>query len=109
MKKTKRLDPWMAVTLAILGCYLLFLIYPMFNLLRQSVFNGETGAFTLEYFQKFFGKSYYFSTLWNSFKVSVAATVITSLKDWVGMMGTSTPASAAAWAAKFMELRVRYR
>ena len=69
MKKTKRLDPWMAVTLAILGCYLLFLIYPMFNLLRQSVFNGETGAFTLEYFQKFFGKSYYFSTLWNSFKV----------------------------------------
>ena len=67
MKKTKRLDPWMAVTLAILG----------FNLLRQSVFNGETGAFTLEYFQKFFGKSYYFSTLWNSFKVSVAATVIT--------------------------------
>ena len=39
----------------------------------------------------------------------VAATVITSLKDWVGMMGTSTPASAAAWAAKFMELRVRYR
>lgn len=67
----------MAVTLAILGCYLLFLIYPMFNLLRQSVFNGETGAFTLEYFQKFFGKSYYFSTLWNSFKVSVAATVIT--------------------------------
>ncbi len=77
MKKTKKLDPWMAVTLAILGCYLLFLIYPMFNLLRQSVFNGETGAFTLEYFQKFFGKSYYFSTLWNSFKVSVAATVIT--------------------------------
>ena len=77
MKKTKRLDPWMAVTLAILGCYLLFLIYPMFNLLRQSVFNGETGAFTLEYFQKFFGKSYYFSTLWNSFKVSVVATVIT--------------------------------
>ena len=77
MKKTKRLDPWMAVTLAILGCSLLFLIYPMFNLLRQSVFNGETGAFTLEYFQKFFGKSYYFSTLWNSFKVSVAATVIT--------------------------------
>ena len=77
MKKTKRLDPWMAVTLAILGCYLLFLIYPMFNLLRQSVFNWETGALTLEYFQKFFGKSYYFSTLWNSFKVSVAATVIT--------------------------------
>ena len=77
MKKTKRLDPWVVVTLLILFCYLLFLIYPMFNLLRQSVFSGETGAFTLEYFQKFFGKTYYLSTLWNSFKVSVAATVIT--------------------------------
>ena len=77
MKKTKRLDPWVVVTLVILFCYLLFLIYPMFNLLRQSVFSGETGAFTLEYFQKFFGKTYYLSTLWNSFKVSVAATVIT--------------------------------
>ena len=77
MKKTKRLDPWVVVTLVILFCYLLFLIYPMFNLLRQSVFSGETGSFTLEYFQKFFGKTYYLSTLWNSFKVSVAATVIT--------------------------------
>ena len=77
MKKTKRLDPWVVVTLVILFCYLLFLIYPMFNLLRQSVFSGATGAFTLEYFQKFFGKTYYLSTLWNSFKVSVAATVIT--------------------------------
>ena len=57
MKKTKRLDPWVVVTLVILFCYLLFLIYPMFNLLRQSVFSGETGAFTLEYFQKFFGKT----------------------------------------------------
>ena len=42
MKKTKRLDPWVVVTLVILFCYLLFLIYPMFNLLRQSVFSGET-------------------------------------------------------------------
>ena len=57
MKKTKRLDPWVVVTLVILFCYLLFLIYPMFNLLRQSVFSGETGAFTLEYFQKLFGKT----------------------------------------------------
>lgn len=76
MKKTKKLDLWVIVSLAILCCYLLFLIYPMFNLLRQSVFDS-TGAFTLEYFERFFGKSYYFSTLWNSFKVSVAATVIT--------------------------------
>jgi len=34
-------------------------------------------GFTLEYFQKFFSKAYYFNTLWNSFKVSICATAIT--------------------------------
>ena len=48
----------------------------MLNLLRQSVVTID-GAFTLEYFQKFFGKSYYLITLWNSFKVSIAVTIIT--------------------------------
>lgn len=70
------MDLWVAVSIAILCSYLLFLVYPMFNLLQQSVFN-KTGEFTLEYFEKFFGRAYYFSTLWNSFKVSVLATVIT--------------------------------
>lgn len=75
-KKSRRMDLWVAVSIAILCSYLLFLVYPMFNLLQQSVFN-KTGEFTLEYFEKFFGRAYYFSTLWNSFKVSVLATVIT--------------------------------
>lgn len=76
MKKTKKMDMWVAVSIAILCAYLLFLIYPMFNLLRQSVLT-KGGEFTLEYFEKFFGKAYYFSTLWNSFKVSVLATIVT--------------------------------
>jgi len=76
MKKTKRLDMWVTVSIAILCAYLLFLIYPMLNLLRQSVLT-KAGEFTLEYFQRFFGKTYYFSTLWNSFKVSVLATIVT--------------------------------
>lgn len=76
MKKTKKMDMWVVVSIAILCAYLLFLIYPMFNLLRQSVLT-KGGEFTMEYFQKFFGKPYYFSTLWNSFKVSVLATVVT--------------------------------
>lgn len=76
MIKKRKMDMWKVVSLAILCAYLLFLIYPMFNLLRQSVLT-KTGEFTLEYFKKFFGRSYYFSTLWNSFKVSVAATIVT--------------------------------
>ena len=76
MKKTKKLDMWTVLSFVILLCYAVFLLYPMLNLLRQSVVTID-GAFTLEYFQKFFGKSYYLITLWNSFKVSIAVTIIT--------------------------------
>ena len=74
-KKHSWRDIWILISIGILVLYLLFLIYPMFSLLQQSVMGPE--GFTLEYFQKFFSKSYYFNTLWNSFKVSVCATVIT--------------------------------
>ena len=76
MKKTKKLDMWTVLSFVILLCYAVFLLYPMLNLLRQSVVTTD-GAFTMEYFQKFFGKSYYLITLWNSFKVSIAVTIIT--------------------------------
>lgn len=71
-----RLDVWGFITLGTIALYLLFLIYPMAYLIRQSVIDGETGAFTLVNFAKFFSKSYYFDTLFNSFKVSIAATVL---------------------------------
>ena len=64
MKKTKKLDMWTVLSFVILLCYAVFLLYPMLNLLRQSVVTTD-GAFTMEYFQKFFGKSYYLITLWN--------------------------------------------
>lgn len=76
MKKRLKMDLWVTVSIVILCAYLLFLIYPMVIMLRQSVFT-KTGGFTWEYFQKFFGRAYYFSTLWNSFKVSVLATAVT--------------------------------
>ena len=71
-----RLDVWGFITLAMIALYLLFMLYPMGYLIRQSVWNPETGAFTWENFSKFFSKSYYFDTLFNSFKVSIAATVL---------------------------------
>ncbi len=73
--KAKKPDVWIVVTIAILVCYAIFLLYPMINLLGQS-FLDESGGFTLEHFIRFFSKKYYFSTLWNSVKVSVATTVI---------------------------------
>lgn len=74
MKKTNRKDPWTIVSIVILILYLLFLIYPMFNVLRRSVL--EDGQFTLAHFKNFFSQKYYMSTLWNSFKVSAATTVV---------------------------------
>ena len=74
-KKHTWRDIWILISIGILLLYLLFLIYPLFSLLQQSVMGPD--GFTLEYFQKFFSKAYYFNTLWNSFKVSICATAIT--------------------------------
>ncbi len=71
-----RLDVWGFITLATIGLYLLFLVYPMAYLIKQSVVDGDTGVYSLVNFAKFFSKSYYFDTLFNSFKVSITATVL---------------------------------
>lgn len=71
-----RLDVWGFITLAAIALYLLFLIYPMAYLMKQSVVDSETGAITMANFAKFLSKSYYFDTLFNSFKVSIAATLL---------------------------------
>ncbi len=74
-----RLDVWGFITLFVILLYVLFLLYPMGYLIRQSVFDGETGSFTMANFAKFFSKSYYFDTLFNSFKISIAATLLSLL------------------------------
>ncbi len=82
MKLFKRnktpLEVWNLVTFIILIGYLIFLVYPLFNLLKASIVGGE-GEFTLEYFRKFFSQKYYFSTLVNSFNVSIVTMVFSLL------------------------------
>ena len=73
MKQKRPMDVWQIISFVILGLYALFLILPMFQLLRNSVV-GADGQFSLEYFKEFFTKEYYYGTLFNSFKVSVAVT-----------------------------------
>lgn len=68
-------DIWKLISICIIVIYALFLIYPLFQLLKQSVF--ADGQFTLEYFLKFFSKKYYLTTIKNSFEVSISATIIT--------------------------------
>jgi iron(III) transport system permease protein len=77
IKTRSRRDIWSLVTLLVLGLYGVFLIYPLFNLLGQSVIDKATGKFTLYYFIRFFSKPYYFNTLLNSFKVTICVTILT--------------------------------
>ncbi len=70
---------WNVSTLVIILLYIVFMIIPLFSLLRQAVIDKETGSFTLEYFITFFSKPYYSNTLLNSFRVTICVTILTTL------------------------------
>jgi iron(III) transport system permease protein len=78
MEKRNRFDMWTGVTLIFLLLFLLILVYPLFEILRQSV-RGENGRLTLSQFVRFFSQPYYSKTILNSFKVSVSITLVTLL------------------------------
>ena len=73
MKERRKINIWTGSSFLIFITYLLFLVYPIVTILRQALF--QEGKFTLANFGTFFSKSYYFSTLANSFKVSITATL----------------------------------
>ena len=72
MKKKFQLNLWTGSSLIIFVGYLLFLVYPIANILKQALF--VDGKLSFENFSTFFSKSYYSETLLNSFKVSITAT-----------------------------------
>jgi len=74
--RKQKINLWSTSTLSLLVLYTIFLIIPLFILLSESFVDRNTGQFTLENFQRFFGKKYYYSTLFNSFKVTVAVTFL---------------------------------
>ena len=73
--KAKKFELWTLISVLLLGTFILFLVYPMFGLLKQSVVTPE-GEFTLQEFAKFFSKSYYTGTIVNSVKVTLSVTAI---------------------------------
>lgn len=74
LNKRNTLEVWNISAWIILGLYCVFLIFPLFKVLKTSVIHTD-GSFTLEYFKKFFSEKYYFGTLINSFKVSMVTTL----------------------------------
>ncbi|MFT3888013.1 MAG: iron ABC transporter permease [Arachnia sp.] len=75
--RSKYLKPdfWMFVTVMMLGIFGLFLVYPLWGVLKESVV-ARDGSFTLDYFWQFLSKTYYLGTIRNSFVVSIAVTIV---------------------------------
>ena len=72
---SRRNDIWTVITIGILLIYTVILVYPLFTILKASVLTD--GGFSLEYFQKFFSKKYYYGTLFNSLQVTIAVALLT--------------------------------
>lgn len=73
-KKAKLLNFWNVMLLIACLFFLLFFLYPIFNILKASVLD-KSGQFTLASFQKFWSRKYYTSAVWNSLSVSSISTV----------------------------------
>lgn len=72
-------DFWKIVTLCACLLFLVFLVYPLGSMFITGFRNVETGKLTLANFAKFFSKSYYYRTLFNSFKVTICVSVLAIL------------------------------
>ena len=78
--KTKKADEWIVVSLLLLALFVVFLLFPMVGLLKQSVFNSD-GQFSLDNFRRFFTytNGYYLKPLANSVKVTIVTTLVSLL------------------------------
>ena len=79
--KQKGFNIWIGIAVLLLSFFVLFVVYPLAQVLYKSVLASNTSdiTFTMDYFQKFFARKYYWSTLVNSFYVTVASTLLASL------------------------------
>ena len=74
LKKRSRLEVWNIIAYAILALYLIFLVFPLYKILKTS-FVQTDGSMGWGNFKRFFSDAYYFNTLFNSFKVSIVVTI----------------------------------
>ena len=79
MYKKSRLNIWSFASVIVLMIYLVFMVYPLFGIIKESIFDESTGLFTLNNFQKFFSKPYYIGAIKNSLLVTVCVTAATIL------------------------------
>lgn len=75
MERQKKFELWTIVSIVLFLLFMLVLVYPMFGILKQAVYDVE-GNFTFANFSKFFEKKYYTNTILNSFKSTLCVTLI---------------------------------
>ena len=75
----KKMDFWTYITLIMALVFAVFLVYPLFSLFLSSFKDVKTGELTLNNFIRFFTKKYYYSTLINSFIVTISVTLLAVL------------------------------
>ena len=74
----KKPNIWLVLTLVILALFITFVVYPLALILYKSILM-EDGTISFSYFAKFFSKKFYWSTLINSFKVTIASTLVSAV------------------------------
>lgn len=77
-KKKVRFDVWNFITLISFVLLIVFLLYPLFNILKAS-FIGDNNNFSLSNYTFFFRKKYYFNALLNSMFVCTLATIFSTI------------------------------
>lgn len=76
--KKIKFDFWTIITISLLLFFLIFFVYPMYGIVRESIVNPE-GEFTFANFYRFFSEPFFSRTIGNSFRVSIAITVASLL------------------------------
>lgn len=74
----KKMNLWLVLTLVILALFIVFVVYPIGLILYKSILMDD-GTISFSYFTKFFSKKFYWSTLVNSFKVTIASTLVSAV------------------------------
>lgn len=75
-KKKRRLNIWNNTSIIILVLFSIFIILPIYLVLKNSLVDNESGRLTLENFKLFFSRKFYWVTLLNSFKVTIVSTML---------------------------------
>ena len=75
--RKRRADFWSITTWVLLAILAIFLVLPIGRLLKEAVYTD--GHFSMDAFQKFFSKSYYYGTIGNSTKIGLSVMVCSLL------------------------------